>query len=268
MKNLRHIFALLFFWTSICCFDNAQMAIVVKHKGSPLWTPTGTILWLKNDSTTGAVGNGNPVATWYDQSGNSHDVTSSGTDRPTYETGILNGLPVVYFTAPNKMQSGSFTLNQPTTAFIVCNYVGIYSNDYWLDGLSLFTLILGQYAATNTLGMYSGSWLSKTGNVLTSYGVFGGIYNGSSSLISFNGSTATGNPGTGNAGGLTVGQAQNGNSPLTGGVGEIVIYNSAVSTNLRTCIEGYLAWKWGLQADLPGGHAYASAAPTTGSNCT
>ena len=26
-------------------------------------------------------------------------------------------------------------------------------------------------------------------------------------------------------------------------------------------IEGYLAWKWGLQASLPGGHTYANAAP-------
>lgn len=32
--------------------------------------------------------------------------------------------------------------------------------------------------------------------------------------------------------------------------------------------EGYLAWKWGLQASLPGGHPYASAAPTTGGGGT
>ena len=30
----------------------------------------------------------------------------------------------------------------------------------------------------------------------------------------------------------------------------------------RQLIEGYLAWKWGLQASLPVGHPYKSAAPT------
>jgi hypothetical protein len=37
-----------------------------------------------------------------------------------------------------------------------------------------------------------------------------------------------------------------------------------VDTDTREKIEGYLAWKWGLEGNLPIGHPYKSAAPTTG----
>ena len=45
-------------------------------------------------------------------------------------------------------------------------------------------------------------------------------------------------------------------------VSEIVMYNTVLDTTQRQKIEGYLAWKWGLQANLPSGHPYKSAAPT------
>jgi hypothetical protein len=56
---------------------------------------------------------------------------------------------------------------------------------------------------------------------------------------------------------------QNGGA-LTGGVAEVLITSNAVSTALREKIEGYLAWKWGLQGNLPGAHTYYTAAPTVG----
>jgi hypothetical protein len=45
-------------------------------------------------------------------------------------------------------------------------------------------------------------------------------------------------------------------------VKEIVVLYSAVTNTNRQLIEGYLAHKWGLQANLPGGHPYKNAAPT------
>jgi len=45
-------------------------------------------------------------------------------------------------------------------------------------------------------------------------------------------------------------------------IGEILLYNSVLTTNQRQSIEGYLAWKWGLQStNLPITHPYYSAAP-------
>ena len=42
---------------------------------------------------------------------------------------------------------------------------------------------------------------------------------------------------------------------------EIVLYNVVLTTTQIQLIEGYLAWKWGLQANLPSGHPYKSASP-------
>jgi hypothetical protein len=49
--------------------------------------------------------------------------------------------------------------------------------------------------------------------------------------------------------------------PLGCDVGEILYFAHALSTTDRQIFEGYLAWKWGLQANLPGGHPYKNAAP-------
>jgi hypothetical protein len=46
--------------------------------------------------------------------------------------------------------------------------------------------------------------------------------------------------------------------------GELIFLNAKLSDADIQLFEGYLAWKWGLQGSLPGGHPYKSAAPTTG----
>lgn len=48
-----------------------------------------------------------------------------------------------------------------------------------------------------------------------------------------------------------------------GRVCEVLIYNMAISTANRQIIQGYLAWKWGLQSNLPAGHPYKNTAPTS-----
>ena len=62
---------------------------------------------------------------------------------------------------------------------------------------------------------------------------------------------------------------------LTGEISEILVYNSTLSNTDRQNVEGYLAWKWGLQASLPTIHPYfnqirpfsRSFSPTDLPNC-
>jgi hypothetical protein len=42
---------------------------------------------------------------------------------------------------------------------------------------------------------------------------------------------------------------------------EMIIYNSVLSTAQIQKIEGYLAWKWGIQGKLPTNHPYNSVKP-------
>jgi hypothetical protein len=47
-----------------------------------------------------------------------------------------------------------------------------------------------------------------------------------------------------------------------GNIGEVITYPTALTTLDRQKVEGYLAWKWGLQANLPVGHPYKNAPPS------
>jgi hypothetical protein len=44
---------------------------------------------------------------------------------------------------------------------------------------------------------------------------------------------------------------------------EIIMYNSEISTSQRQQIEGYLAWKWGIQSSLISGHPYTRLPPSS-----
>lgn len=49
---------------------------------------------------------------------------------------------------------------------------------------------------------------------------------------------------------------------FTGQISEILAYTSTLSTLDRQKVEGYLAWKWGLQSSLDASNPYKNAAPT------
>ena len=53
---------------------------------------------------------------------------------------------------------------------------------------------------------------------------------------------------------------------LQGDLAELVITYGALTSDDEARIEGYLAWKYGLQSQLDSGHTYKSAAPTDGSS--
>jgi hypothetical protein len=48
---------------------------------------------------------------------------------------------------------------------------------------------------------------------------------------------------------------------LTASVAEVIVYSTTPSDQQRQQIEGYLAWKWGLVANLPAGHPYKNYPP-------
>jgi hypothetical protein len=48
---------------------------------------------------------------------------------------------------------------------------------------------------------------------------------------------------------------------FVGNIAEFLVYPSGVTSTQRQQLEGYLAWKWGLQTSLSNGHPYSNAAP-------
>ena len=48
---------------------------------------------------------------------------------------------------------------------------------------------------------------------------------------------------------------------LDGDIAELIVYNSALQSSHRETLEGYLAHKWDLTANLPADHPYKNNAP-------
>ena len=72
------------------------------------------------------------------------------------------------------------------------------------------------------------------------------------------GNTGAGAP----AGDLTIGAGVAGADRwLNGDLAELIVTRTAPTTDERQRIEGYLAHKWGLAANLPSAHPYNVAAP-------
>jgi hypothetical protein len=80
--------------------------------------------------------------------------------------------------------------------------------------------------------------------------------NGNSPLTKSTGNTSTG-WGTSNA----IGRVFSGDYSHRGLISEIIITPSTISSADRERVEGYLAHKWGLTADLPSGHPYKTSPP-------
>ncbi len=77
-------------------------------------------VWLKADAIMGLVDD-DPVATWIDSSGYGNDATqATSSKRPTYKTGIQNGLPAVRFDATDDgMVTPLVIAALPVTAIVV-----------------------------------------------------------------------------------------------------------------------------------------------------
>lgn len=51
---------------------------------------------------------------------------------------------------------------------------------------------------------------------------------------------------------------------LDGDIVEVLIYSSELSADDRQLVEGSLAWKYGLEGNLPGGHPHKNVDPNIG----
>lgn len=69
--------------------------------------PVTSGLVVELDSRSYSGSDNDLVSSWTDQSGNGNNASSSGSNRPTYKTNIINGFPVMRFA--NKGMSGSVT---------------------------------------------------------------------------------------------------------------------------------------------------------------
>jgi hypothetical protein len=245
--------------TDVTNFYSRLMTLLVSIDPSNIG---GLTLWFDatrnvyNDAGVTLATNGQTVQQWNDQQATSNLSQATALNRPTFVTNVQNGLPIVRFSIGGTgmwMQTGSITLNSPVTIFIVFN-------ERTLSAPGGNDAILDSYGTNNSLLFQSNSpiigFFAASANIsaAANYGVgtfaqLTIVSNGASSSIRVAGSQiASGNPGTGNPGGLTLG----GQGGVASGrwsntdIGEVLVYNSALSAANIANVENYLKLKWGL----------------------
>jgi hypothetical protein len=245
------------------------------------WTPANitTALWLdatdnatvfSDAGTTQAVAGSSTVQQWNDKSGNARNLSqSTAALRPSYTSAGLNGKNILTFTSKT-MRSALDALSLPTLAVFA-----VASNSENLKVL----FGIPQAATTHTGPFFRFLvFRSTTGafetRINTGTGVAGTFGSGNNiySLDSSNGQgrlngtvQVTITPATltyPNSVPFILGGNAAGGELMNGIFAEVVAVSSAPSTDTRERIEGYLAHKWGLTANLPGGHPYETTAPT------
>jgi len=214
--------------------------------------PASQDLHARYSAKSLSLSDGNPVSTWTDETGNGHDLTA-GT-APTYVANGINGNPVVRFDGVDDYLNVAFsTLSQPTHVFIVFQAFSgttIYDSFDSLGG-AVFNRHYFQLADRGS-GV---NWEIFNGNVLnsgtagdTSAHIAGNLHNSTSSTMRLDGSQiASGNPGTEDLNGLTVGAR--GESPPANhaevDVGEILLY-PVDKSSIQSDVESYLSSEWGI----------------------
>jgi hypothetical protein len=259
------------------------MATSARLEASATFGPTNVpnlAAWYDaSDSSTSVQSNGQ-VSQLKDKSGLSNDLLqSSSALQPKLLNGAINGHAALSFNG-NALLTGSDTtfstkvLNESTT-FFVANQPNktqtssvLWSGPFF--GTPRWTVRLSEHGVSHfdfndlSAGRITGTE-DPTGSAVWSAG---GSVTNHRQFLSKNGvvvaSGSATQRGTVNAQ-LQVGGMSNGQRQVytyTGLLGEIVVFNRALSTSETAQIEGYMACKWGLQSSLPASHPFRSVCPT------
>lgn len=252
--------------------------------GGGLWTPAqiATALWLDADDASTFTLTGSDIDQWNDKSGNARHATPPGT-KPTRNASLLNSMGgVVFASGTDPLLTTSFA--NPTgaagiTAVMVIRRTGqpvnfsiplckgaVNAQWSWIWANTAFNNI--SYWRHTTAGGQTATGPNNSIADATDY-VWSGDMADAGITQYRNGTALSGAVGAGTrnfgaSSALTIGSSPDVSytaNRFQGNIHEIVLLHTASATN-RQLLEGYMAWRWGLQANLPGGHPYVSAAPT------
>jgi hypothetical protein len=222
----------------------------------------GCRLWLDSTDSTTITLSGNRVTSWRDKTGINTSFSVNGS--PTYVASpLLNSQNIVRFNGGSDyLFYNAFSISQPFTVF--CVTVQRDSADFFYSFVLEPSIANSAVILFNVFNLtfYAGANATLTPNITYSLnlpGLYTAVFTGSRSFFGFNG-TGNSNLNAGTLGwtNLYLGRDWSGIAQNQD-VGEVIFYNSALTTAQRTQVEGYLAWKWGLQASLPATHPYKTS---------
>lgn len=220
--------------------------------------------WWKGNELTAT-----PVTSWPDASGTGNTAATVGAD-PDLLSAHLDSKNVVDFTAaPDHLflPSGAVSAFTEGAIFYVAiadsgstmavpvdrfgtdgSGLDLYASDGSVRSGFLSSAIKNIGTPGGTTSWHIGAFLSKASD-------WRARWNGAE--IYTTGTNTVGAP----AGAPSFGYNGNGD-PFDGKIAEVVLLNAFPTADDAERIEGYLAWKWGLEGTLDVGHTYKSEPPT------
>ena len=258
-----------------------------------LWTPAQVLpsLWLDAADLSSLSMSGSSVTQWRDKSGNARHATTT-----VRNPGItrVNDLNVINFTqsGATKLDTPDFNIapNRQFCAFAVVSGQGLlggstYRRIFTTKGVNPDTLAAGSTYAQGYLGSgaNAGTAMQIAGGngvatpIVTGLGTGPQLLTGAfgtaglaanENAISANGgarSVLGGQSGALSTTGIRVGSDTGtaGGSAWNGWIAELIM-TLALSFPQVRAVEGYLAWKWGLVANLPAAHPFKNRPPLIG----
>jgi hypothetical protein len=237
---------------------------------------TGSALWLdgSDPAGTGVVpANGSVVTTWADKSGKGHNAT--GVNSPILVTNAVNSLSAVSYNdtnysfssiAANTFSSAMFVffiykVNSSAAAYCVpwsrtvgnaANVFDQYNTGRLFDAGYLYIFSSWNLASATTPTLLSQLLVNSPTTTYAEY------LNGSTTAA---GTFTMSRAGVDTATRVYIATRDDKYTTFNGYICEIIMYNTQLTLTQQKQVEGYLAWKWGLQASLPGDHLYKTAAP-------
>ena len=245
--------------------------------GPQLWRPSNLgselALWLDAEDAASITLNGTTVSQWQDKSGNGrHASQGTVTRQPLYDSTGLGGRPIIKCDGVDD----NLLANAAAAAFGSNNFVFFLVVRFPVTGAHMAILresggplMRGYLSRSGTAGFLS-SWGDPTVTTPTITGVANvrnvisvvrtgnsvqAFCNGTPSAIvnpTFNNSYST----------LTLGSFDPTSQFSDTWFSEIVGAVGTFSLATVQLLEGYLAWKWGLDANLPAGHPFRNTPPT------
>ena len=249
-----------------------------------LWTPAQitTGLWLdaadnttvfSDAGTTQAIAGTSTIQQWNDKSGNARHVTqSTSLKRPSYTLNGLNSQNVVSFVDDALYNAALDWATGTHSLFAVFRRTeGINFQTFIASGAGETARFAYGTAAPPPsfsskysifrIAEYHAEFTQAWGNAnILSFASSGSptstliVNSGSPSTVTIGGAVTT-------AAGIFIGSNSSFSEPTQGYFAEIIVMLSAASTGTRETVEGYLAHKWGLTANLPSGHPHKTTPP-------
>lgn len=185
---------------------------------------------------TGLTQAGGFASQWADQVGTGHLVQATGSKQPA-----VGGSGTLTFDGSSDSMTAAFTLNQPFTRYIRFRFVATMSDVYVMDGGTDESTVLYEQTATS-LKAYAGALSSGETVASGTWYTVREVYNGASSVFQLDANAEiTGNFGSNNAGGLTLGAVAGGHRNFSNiEVAEVLIYSVADDSTNATAVRAYM----------------------------